>query len=115
MNNIGNPDLIRNLEELSDRCDELVIDLARQGDLFAQAEYNYYLQKTKTAYRLKDEGVPISMIQMVVKGEPEVAILMREMRIAESRYEATKEAINNVKLQMRTTDSQIKREWGRNE
>ena len=115
MNNIGNPDLIRNQEELSRRCDELIKDMAREGDLAAQAEYNYYLQKTKTAYRLQDEGMSATMIGVVLKGEPEVAILMREMNISKSRYDATKEAINIVKLQMRMTDAQINREWGRNE
>lgn len=115
MNNIGNPELIRNQEVLSSRCDELIRDMAREGDLFAQAEYNYYLQKTKTAYRLQDEGMSVTMIQTVLKGEPEVAILMRERDIAKARYDATKEAINIVKLQMRMTDAQIGREWGRNE
>lgn len=115
MNNIGNPELIRNQRELSERCDSLIKDMAKDGDYFAEAEYNYYLQKTKTAYRLQQEGLSGTMIATVLKGEPEVAVLMRERDIAKARYEATKEAINIVKLQMRMTDSQIGREWGRNE
>lgn len=115
MNNIGNPELIQNQAELSDRCDELIIDMAREGDLYAQAEYDYCRQKRDTAFRLQNEGMSVTMINMVIKGEPEVALLMRERDIAKARYEATKEAINIVKLQMRMTDSQISREWGRNE
>lgn len=115
MNNIGNPELIQNQVELSARCDELIIDMAREGDLYAQAEYNYQVQKNRTAYRLQDEGLSATMIMQIIKGEPEVALLMRERDVAKARYEATKEAINIVKLQMRMTDSQINREWGRNE
>lgn len=115
MNNIGNPELIQNQVELSQRCDKLIMDMAREGDLYAQAEFDYYRQKRDTAFRLQEEGVSATMINIVLKGEPEVAILMRERDIAKGRYEATKEAINIVKLQMRMTDSQIGREWGRNE
>ena len=115
MNNIGNPDLIQQLFELSAQCDDAIKELARQGDLFAQAQWAYCTQKTKTAYRLKDEGYSATMIMQLLKGEPEVALLMRERDIAKARYEATKETINILKLQMRMADSQISREWGRNE
>ena len=115
MNNIGNPELIQNQVELSGRCDELIMDMARDGDRFALAEYEYQLQKNKTARRLMDEGYSATMIGILLKGEPEVAMLLKERDTAKARYDATKETINIVKLQMRMTDSQISREWGRNE
>ena len=111
MNNTGNPDLIQQLFELSERCDELIKELAKQGDLLAQAQYSYYRQKAAVAFRLKDEGLPVTMIQQVLKGEPSVAILMRERDVAKSRYEATKETINVLKLQLKLSDNQIQREW----
>lgn len=111
-NNIGNPDLIQQQLEMSARCDSLIRELARQGDLFAQAEYSYCTQKTKTAYKLKDEGYSATMIMQILKGEPEVAILMRERDLAKVRYQATMESINILKLQMRMNDNQISREWG---
>ena len=112
MNNIGTPELIGQQFELSERCNDMIREMAKQGDLYAQAEYQYCMQKTKTAYRLKDAGLPATMIQQVLKGEPEVAVLMRERDIAKARYDATKETINILKLQMRMNDSQINREWG---
>ncbi len=115
MNNVGNPELIQQMFELSNRCNDLIREMAKQGDMLAQAEYRYRMQKTKTAYRLKDEGMPTTMIQQVLKGVPEVALLMRERDIAKARYDATKETINILKLQMRMNDNQISREWGRNE
>lgn len=115
MNNIGNPDLIQQQFELSEMLGGAVKELARQGDLFAQAEYSYCVQKNKTAYRLKSEGYTSTMIQQLLKGEPEVALLMRERDIAKSRYKAAEETINMLKLQMRMNDNQISREWGGNE
>lgn len=115
MNNIGNPNLVANQFELSDRCDNLIVDLAKDGDRLALAEYDYQVQKNKTARRLMAEGYSATMINVLLKGEHEVATLMLERDTAKSRYDATKETINIVKLQMRMTDAQINREWGRNE
>lgn len=115
MNNIGNPELIQQQFEMSERGDALISELAKQGDLLAQANYAYYVEKTKTAYSLKDAGYSVTMISNVLKGEPRVALLMRERDIAQSRYQATLESINMLKLQMRVNDNQIQREWGRNE
>ena len=115
MNNIGNPDLIQQQFEMSEMLEGAVRELARQGDLYAQAEYSYCVQKNKTAYRLKNEGYSATMIMQLLKGEPDVALLMRERDIAKSRYKAAEETINMLKLMMSLADNQISREWGRNE
>lgn len=115
MSNIGNPDLIENQMVLSKRCNRLIVDMASEGEKFAKAEYEYQVQKNMTAYKLNNEGMSATMIQMIIKGEPEVAELMQKRDLAKAKYEAIKEAINIVKLQMRMTDSQINREWGKNE
>lgn len=112
MSNIGNPELVQQQYELSARCEKAIEEMARQGDLLAQAEYQYHRQKATTAYRLKDEGIPATMIAQVLKGQPEVALLMRERDVAKARYDATKESIMLLKLQMRMNDSQLSREWG---
>lgn len=115
-NNIGNPDLIQQQFELSERGDQLIRELARQGDLLAQADYSYYRQKAETAFRLKEvDKLPATMIPIVIKGMPEVALLLREKEIAESRYRATLESINMLKKQMAINENQITREWGANE
>ena len=115
MNNLGNPDLIQQQFDLAERCDELITELGKQGELLAQAKYAYYKQKNATAYRLKYEGFSATLIQQILKGEPEVAILMRERDIAQARYDATLETIYILKLRLRLNDNQIAREWGRSE
>ena len=115
MSNIGNPNLVGQAFELLEQLDEAVEELAKQGDMLAQAEYVYYRQKRDTALRLEEEGKTGTMIGHTLKGEPEVAILMREYRIAESRYRACMERINSLKKQITLHDNQIGREWGRSE
>ncbi len=115
MNNIGNPDLIQQQFELSERCDNLIRDLAKAGETFAQAEYRYNVQKTKMAFLLKERGESATMIMNVLKGVPEVADLRLKRDLAKTKYDAVKETINIIKLQIRMNDNQISREWGRNE
>lgn len=115
MNNIGNPDLIQTQFELSRQCDEKIRELGRLGEAYAQAQYNYCVQKTQTALKLKANGESATLIMTVLKGYPKVSKLMLERDIAKSRWEACRESINILKLQIRTTESQISREWGRNE
>lgn len=109
-------DLINQLFEMAERGDALIHELAKQGDLLAQADYSYYRQKTETAFRLKEvDGLPATMIPIVIKGMPEVAILLREREVAESRYRATQESIMMLKKQLSLIENQISREWGQNE
>jgi len=111
MNNLGSADLIQQQFDLSENLVSLIKELAKQGDALAQANYSYYRQKTAVAYKMKSEGYSATMIMQIIKGEPSVAVLMRERDIAESRYKATLETINVLKLQMRMNDNQISREW----
>lgn len=110
---MNDADLIQQLFTLAERGNKLVAELAKQGDLAAQANYSYYVQKTKTAYRLKAEGYAVTFIDTVIKGEPDVALLMRERDIAESRYKAVLESINMLKKEMQMLENQIQREWGK--
>ena len=116
MNNIGNPDLIQQQFDLSAKCDELIREMAIAGEAYARAEYDYNRQKTATAFTLRErEGLSATMIMQVLKGVPTVAGKRLERDLAKSKYDAIKESINITKLQLRLGDSQISREWGRNE
>ena len=111
MNNLGNADLIQQQFDLSQNLVSLIKELAQQGEALAQANYSYYRQKTSVAFRMKNDGLSATMIMQLIKGEPSVAVLMRERDIAEAKYKATQETINAVKLQIRMNDNQINREW----
>ena len=52
------------------------------------------------------------MIQLTCYGVPDVAELRFRRDVAETVYQANKEAINAIKLELRLIENQIQREWG---
>ena len=69
------------------------------------------LELKKEALRLRDEKMPVTLIDKVIYGVPEVAELRFKRDIADTVYQANIEAINSTKLQMRIIENQIAREW----
>ena len=57
----------------------------------------------------------VGMIDKTCYGIPSVAEARFRRDVAEAVYKANQEAINSLKLQMRLIESQINREWGKNE
>ena len=54
------------------------------------------------------------MIDKTCYGIPSVAEARFKRDVALTVYEANKEAINSLKLQIRILDAQVSREWGSN-
>ena len=86
--------------------------LRKTGTEFAEAERAYQVKKAEVALRLRDEGMPVGLIEMTIKGHPEVAPMMFKRDVAEVTYKANQEATQSYKLQMRLIENQIQREWG---
>ncbi len=103
--------------ELNQKIRELNISiqsLRKTGTEFAEAERDYKITLREEALKLRAEkGMPVTLIQQVVYGVPEVARkrYMRDMK--EAVYQANQEAINSIKLQIRVIENQLQREWGR--
>ncbi len=55
--------------------------------------------------------MPVTLIQQVVYGVPEVAEKRYKRDIAEAMYQTAQENINSIKLQMRVIEGQLNREW----
>ena len=104
-------DLYRERADKSNDLDICIRELRKTGTKFAEAERAYSLKKAETALRLRDEGMPVGMIEMTVKGDKEVAELKFKLRIAEITYDANKEAVQAIKLQLRLIENQLQREY----
>ena len=99
---------------LQDKVQELeksVKALRKTGNEYAEANHNYKIAVSQTALRLKDEGMPVTLIDKVIYGHPDVAELRLKRDIAEVLYKANQEHINATKLQIRLLEAQIQREW----
>lgn len=104
-------DLIRSIQYKQGQLAQSVKMLRKSGEERAKAERDYKVALRIEALKLREEGMPIGMIDKTVYGVPEVAELRMKRDIAEATYQANIEAINSVKLEIRILNDQIEREW----
>lgn len=104
--------------ELTTKIKELNISIKKlreTGTEFAEAERDYKITLRQEALKLRAEkGMPVTLIQQVVYGVPEVADKRFNRDVKEAIYQANQEAINSIKLQIRVIENQLSREWGNN-
>lgn len=102
--------------ELNQKIKELNISiqsLRKTGTEFAESERDYKIKLREEALKLRAEkGMPVTLIQQVVYGVPEVAQKRYMRDVKEAVYQANQEAINSIKLQIRVIENQLNREWG---
>ena len=77
-----------------------------------EAEANYYTVKDYRVRELLDEGFSGTVIQMIIKGEPEVNAAMRDFHDKQVEYKNAVEAVNVYKKWLDTLREQYQREWG---
>lgn len=101
--------------ELNQKIKELNISiqsLRKTGSEFTEAEKEYKIKLREEALKLRAEkGMPVTLIQQVVYGVPEVAQKRFERDVKEAVYQANQEAINSTKLQIRVIENQLNREY----
>ena len=104
--------------ELQRKINELNVSLKKlreTGTSYAEAERDYKIVLRKEALKLRSEKeMPVTLIQQVVYGVPEVAEKRFKRDVDEAIYKANLEAINTLKLQIRILENQLDREWGNN-
>ena len=87
--------------------------LRETGTAYAEAERDYKIMLRQEALKLRSEKeMPVTLIQQVVYGVPEVAEKRFKRDVAEAIFVANKEAIQTIKLQIRIMENQLQREWG---
>lgn len=103
------------MEDLNIKIKELntsIKSLRKTGTEYAEAERAYKVCLREHALRLRSEkDMPVTLIQQVVYGVPEVAEKRFIRDVTEAVYKANMEAINSIKLQIRIIEGQINREY----
>ena len=105
-------DLLNELQQKTKELNISIKKLRETGTTYAEKEKEYKIAVNKKALELRENGVPVTLIQTVIYGYPEIAKLRFERDVAEVIYNANKEAIQSTKLQIRILENQISREWG---
>lgn len=106
-------ELINEIGTKSALLDKAIGQLGTRGRAYAQAEHDYRVALRKKILSERDSRTPVTIISDICRGDPEIARLRFEKDVAETMYDAAKEAINGFKLQIRILDAQIEREWGK--
>lgn len=105
-------DLLNELQQKTKELNISIKKLRETGTTYAEKEKEYKIAVNKKALELREDGVPVTLIQTVIYGYPEIAKLRFERDVAEVIYNANQEAIQSTKLQIRILENQISREWG---
>lgn len=111
MNEMNNLDLLGVLQRKLDELDISVKALRRTGTEYAQAERDYKIALRQTALKMRDDGMAIGLINLIVYGEPKVAELRFKRDVNDAIFKANLEAINASKLYINVLREQIEREW----
>lgn len=106
-------DLYHDIQELMKELTASIKLLRMNGNALASAERDYKIKLRQEALRLRAEKeLPVTLINQVIYGLPEVAELRFKRDVAESTYNTNLEHINVTKLKLRLLENQLSREWG---
>lgn len=111
MSNIGDPELITQLNDLNTQLSQGIRLMGRYGREYAQAEHDYKIELAKEAIRLREKDIPVTMIQLRIYGTGDVPEKRFRRDTAQVMYNTAQENINAIKLKMRLLEAQIDREY----
>lgn len=106
-------DLYEEIRKYINELDISVRNLRKSGTELAEAEQKYKICLREEALKLRTEkDMPVTLINQIIYGVPEVAKLRFDRDVKEAIYQANIEAINSTKLKLRILENQLQREWG---
>lgn len=104
-------DLYTELQQKRHDLSVCIRKLRETGSALAEAERAYKVMLRAESLILRDEGMPVTLIQLTVYGVESVAKLREERDKAEVIYKANQDAVNAIKLELRLIEAQLQREW----
>lgn len=106
-------DLYEQITKFINELDISVRQLRKSGSDLAEAEQKYKICLREEALKLRAEkNMPVTLINQIIYGVPEVANLRFDRDVKEAVYQANLEAINSIKLKLRILENQLNREYG---
>lgn len=105
-------DLYEEITKLMQELTASIKKLRNNGAKLAEAERDYKLTLRQEALRLRAGDMPVTLINNIIYGVPEVAAKRLKRDVEQANYDANKEHINITKLKLRILEAQLAREWG---
>lgn len=104
-------DLINELGGKIKMLDAMPALIEKRGREKALTECNYRKALRKLILEERSKGTPVTVISDIVRGDEKTADLKFARDVAESLYDAAKEACNVYKIESKILENQIQREW----
>ena len=104
-------DLFDEIQKLMNELSLAIKKLRDNGANLAEAEQDYKITLRQEALNLRSDDMPVTLINQVIYGVPEVARKRFKRDVEQANYEANKEFINVTKLKLRILEGQLNREW----
>ena len=104
-------DLYEEILALMNELTKSIKVLKQNGVKLAEAERDYKITLRTEALKLRGDNTPVTLINQIIYGVPEVAQKRLDRDIAEATYNANQEHINVTKLKLRILENQLGREY----
>ena len=105
-------DIYEEIQRLMAELTASIRKLRTNGVNLAEAEKDYKLTLRQEALKLRAGDMPVTLINNVIYGVPEVAEKRFKRDVEQANYDANREHINITKLKLRILEGQLAREWG---
>lgn len=102
--------LIVEVGELRKQLNEGVKELQKAGYGKAKSEYEYRVALSKEILIQREDKIPVTIINDIVKGKEEIAKLKFQRDYHDTLYDAAREKIQATKLELRIIDNQLNAE-----
>ena len=104
-------DLIIEIQELRKELNTAIEVLKQRGQKKADKERNYRIALAKKILLLRDEKIPVTIINDLARGDEEIAKLKFERDVAETLYETALQKIYAIKIELGIVQNQMEAEW----
>ena len=104
-------ELYESIDSVLDELDAALVDTRNSGIQLAENERTYRAELAKEILRLRADGMPVSIVGDVARGNERIAELKYLRDASEVLYKAGQEAINANKLKLRTLNEEADRVW----
>lgn len=103
-------DLVNELNQYRHNLNKAIEELKKRGQVKAKAERDYRVELAKEILKLRAEGMPVTIINDLARGNEKIADLKMQRDIAESLYEANMQRIYESKINIDVIQKQMEAE-----
>ena len=104
-------DLVNYLQKLQNQLNVSVKSLRKTSSDYAKAYTEYRIALAEELVKLKAQGTPATLCGDLARGKRDVAQKKFQEISTEAIYKANLESINAIKVQIKTIQAQLDKEW----